>query len=410
MPASSPASRDRPIGAANHDSAAGTTAALARLRAQIESNWPKGAGPDPYDALSSPLIRRLCAPDRRLRIAVTQLLRHLPWDIRPWLGIRPHTNPKTVSLLARAYLRIARVDGPAAGEAERRARGYLDWLVANAAPGYSGAAWGYSFPWQSSRLWLERGQPSAVCTAFVAQAFLDAYGVWREPRHLAVARSATRFLLRDCPRYESPTGVCISYTPSALVTIHNANILAAAILAQVWRAGGGRDRELRETAERAAAYTLAEQRADGAWYYDGPPGPVPALVDGFHTGFVLEGLDRIQRSLGVDHAAAVGRGLAFYQQRLIDPDGRPRRSLHRAEPVDIRDCAVALLVLGHLAGAPGAARARAAVLRWTLDQLLDRRGYFYFQHGGPLPMRNRVRYPRWQAWMLLALAPWWVEP
>jgi hypothetical protein len=370
---------------------AGVTTQLLQF---VERAWPDLAGPDPYDALNSPIVRRLAGSSRLRRIGWLQLLRLAPWDVRPVLGARAHKNPKAVSLFARAYLRLAVAGGRGAAAAERRARECLTWLETNATPGFSGATWGYSFPWQSRRLWLDAGQPSAVCTAFVARAFLEAYSAWSESAHLAVAHSAAQFLLRDCPR----SAGCISYIPHQMVAVHNANVLSAATLAQVWRAGGC-SRELRDVAAEAVAFTLADQRADGAWTYDASTAERASFVDGFHTGLVLETLDDVGQALGADYSKPLEHGLAFYRRQMIATNGRPRRLLHRTAATDIRDCAQALVVLNRF----GCAMQRAAVLDWTLIHMLDRRGYFVYQSGSVLAGLNHIAYPRWQAWMLLAL-------
>jgi hypothetical protein len=363
-----------------------------RLVTFAEHTWPDLAGPDPYDALNSSLVRRLAGSGRWRRIAWLQGLRLLPWDMRPLLGVRPHTNPKTVSLFARAYLRLAHMGVP---HAEQRARALLAWLETHAVDGYSGMCWGYSFAWQSRRLWLDAGQPSGVCTAFVARAFLEAFLAWGEEEHLAVARSSAQFMLRDLPRVEG----CISYIPQHAVLVHNANVLAAAVLAQVWQSSGGANEELRQVAERAVAFTIAEQRPDGSWLYDSSSAARDSFVDGFHTGFVLEAIDDIAHTLGVGYAEPLSRGLGFYRERMIGADGRPRRMLDRAAPTDIRDCAEALLVLERF----GCAAQRAAVLDWTVSHMRDARGFFVYQSGGRLAQLNHIAYPRWQGWMLLAL-------
>jgi hypothetical protein len=371
-----------------------SAAAAARLLQFVERTWPDLAGPDPYDALNSPVVRRLAGSSRLRRIGWLQLLRLAPWDARPWLGLRPHKNPKTVSLFVRAYLRLAGAGGSGAAAAERHARECLNWLESNATPGFSGAAWGYSFAWQSRRLWLDAGQPSAVCTAFVARAFLDAYAIWREPGHLAVAQSAAQFLLRDCPR----SAGCISYIPQHTVAVHNANMLSAATLAQVWRAGGCPS-ELRDVAEEAVAFTVADQRPDGAWTYDASTAERSSFVDGFHTGLVLEALQDVGQALEVDYSKQLDGGLAFYRQQMIGADGRPRRLLHRTAATDIRDCAQALVVLNRF----GLSAEQRAVMDWTFAHMRRPDGYFIYQSGGPLAGLNHIAFPRWQGWMLLAL-------
>jgi hypothetical protein len=272
-------------------------------------------------------------------------------------------------------------------------------LAANTAVGYAGPAWGYSFPWQSRRLWLDRAAPSGVCTAFVARAFLDAHTAWGESRDLDVAAGAARFLVQDCPRQDG----CISYVPGVPVFVHNASILAAAVIADVWRRTGGESTRLRSVADQAAAFTIADQRLDGGWAYDPASARADSFIDGFHTGLVIEGLDDIAQALDADYSDSIGNGLDFYRGQLIDADGQPRRQFGRDRPTDIRDAAQALRVLARFRDRPGALAQRSDVLSWTLAHMYDRRGYFVYEHGSGSARLNRGAFPRWQAWMLLAL-------
>ena len=56
------------------------------------------AGYDPYDALSSPVIRALTFGRKYGRIAGMQLLRRLPVNLRPFLLIAKGHNPKALGL------------------------------------------------------------------------------------------------------------------------------------------------------------------------------------------------------------------------------------------------------------------------------------------------------------------------
>ena len=62
-------------------------------------------GVDPFDGLRSPLA----APLRGLRwpaVAWIQLHRRLRVDLRPVVGVRPHTNPKALSLTLQGVLAL----------------------------------------------------------------------------------------------------------------------------------------------------------------------------------------------------------------------------------------------------------------------------------------------------------------
>jgi hypothetical protein len=56
------------------------------------------AGYDPYDALNSPLLRRITANSKWARLAVTQLNRRSPANLRPLLRIPKGHNPKGIGL------------------------------------------------------------------------------------------------------------------------------------------------------------------------------------------------------------------------------------------------------------------------------------------------------------------------
>src|SRR4030042_5670637 len=64
------------------------------------------AGYDPYDALNSPLIRRIGAGKKWVRVAATHLVRRSPLNLRPLLGIRKGHNPKGIALFLWGYAKL----------------------------------------------------------------------------------------------------------------------------------------------------------------------------------------------------------------------------------------------------------------------------------------------------------------
>jgi len=120
------------------------------------------AGWDPYDALKSPLFRIPgCRRSSTARFAVQQVVRRLRVNVRPLLGsgrvstrsrsasCSRRTRPSARSGCVRTPLRSSAGCGP---------------LVT---PGFSGACWGYDFPWQSRSTLIPAYSPTVVATAFV---------------------------------------------------------------------------------------------------------------------------------------------------------------------------------------------------------------------------------------------------
>src|SRR5262249_44410745 len=132
------------------------------------------AGYDPYDGLSSPIAGIL--PGRATRIALTQLVKRSPFNLRPWLGIQKGLNSKGIALAARAILMLK--GGADSSElAEPLVAGTKDnpgldpegldhdfkllmrTLLSLKVRNYDEACWGYNFPWQSRAFYAPLGMP-----------------------------------------------------------------------------------------------------------------------------------------------------------------------------------------------------------------------------------------------------------
>ncbi len=376
-------------------------AALERLDEWIEREGFRGW--DPHDALRSRGLKRLSLGSRRLGIVWVQLFKRSPVNLRPLAGVGKTYNAKAMALFLASYLRKFQAGGQACHL--ERARYFAEWLREHVEPGYRGACWGYPFDWPNRSFYAPAGTPTLVNTAFAGLALLEAWqvGHWRLSPGLALetARSACDFLLGDLNRIQTQRDqVCFSYTPLDRRPVHNANLLAAWLLAEVHRRTG--EPELARAALAAARYSARKQRPEGWWPYGEAPGD--GWVDNFHTGFVLVALRRVAAALETDEFAGVlGRGYRYFKQRLIAPDGAPKYYPDRLHPVDAHAAAQTILTLLEFAQADREARAQAErVALWTIEHMQEPEGYFDYQIGrwG----RIRIPYMRWsQAWMQRAL-------
>ena len=280
-------------------------------------------GWDPYDALNSPLLMRLTFGSRLLGIAWVQLLKRSPINLRSLLGVPKGLNPKGIGLLLSSYTSYYQMIG-----SERnleQIQSLADWLQAHIVAGYSGACWGYNFDWPNRNFYAPSGTPTLVNTVFIAHAFLDGYDLLGRQDWLEIARSACDFVLSDLSRYEDQSGLCFSYTPLDQRLVHNANVLAASLLARVASHTGERD--LLATAHRATAYTALRQRSDGSWPYG--EGRLDGWVDGYHTGFTLVALADYRDFGGAGRVVdeCLRRGYAFYKKKCFTVASRsaPRK-------------------------------------------------------------------------------------
>lgn len=361
------------------------------------------AGHDPYDALNSRLFAKFPLLDRRWpRLLLTQLLKRLPVDTRGWLDIPPTQNPKGLALCVMALLRLHR-SGAVPDLSEAIALG--ERMIEMRSHGGTADCWGYSFPWQTRTVLVERGAPSLVCTVFVAEALLDLYSATGDTRFATHAKGAACYIRSQLYWTDGASVHALAYPLATSRTpVHNANLLGAAFLCRVASELGVSD--LAEVALRVARYSVARQREDGSWLYG--EARSQAWIDNFHTGFNLSALASIERSFPTgEFSRAIERGFAYFVPTFIRADGAARYFHDRTFPIDAHSVAQSIITLTefrHLH--PNAARRADDVLQWAVKHMWDPAGFFYYRC---YPVgRNKIPYFRWsEAWMLLALAWAW---
>ncbi|HKY30837.1 MAG TPA: hypothetical protein VJM12_23155 [Pyrinomonadaceae bacterium] len=361
------------------------------------------AGHDPFDALNSKLFQSTPLKHSKLaRLAATQLFKRSPINLRRFALVAPGKNSKAIALLALAALADYRRQRTK--EAETQARQLLDILLSMRLQGWSGAAWGYNFDWQSRMFFAPRGTPMIVPTAFAARALIEASKAFNDDVHLATARSTCDFILRDLRRsVETEMEVCFSYSPHANTRIYNASLLAAEVLASVGSLTG--ETELCNWAFKATYYVVRRQREDGAWAYGEDASQT--WIDNFHTAFVLSSLTRNVRHTprNEDFQQALRRGYNFWSGSFFLADGSPKYYHDELYPVDAHAAATAIVALADLREAVNddALALADRIAHWSIENLRDPSGYFYYQRRRFFTIRTP--FMRWsQAWMLYALA------
>ena len=372
------------------------------------------AGHDPFDALNSRVFQATpLAQSRNARFIWTQLVKRSPADVRGLARVPAQRNAKGIALFALAQ--VANYRRVKTKEAAVGVREFLSSLMAMRVDGYSGAAWGYNFDWQSRNFFASRNMPTIVPTAFAARALIESARCSRDVRqdeedwqdlqdqYLKFARSVCDFILKDLPRsVETEREVCFSYAPQSDTKIFNASLLAAEVLASVGEVTG--ETELRDIAERATRYVVNNQQPDGSWSYG--TDPKQSWKDNFHTAYVLFSLKRILDSSPAkeEFQPALKRGYLFWKTNFFLAEGWPKYYDDDPYPVDTHAAASAIVTFVECRDLdPEATKLARNVASWTIRNLRDSRGFFYYQKRRFYTVRKP--YMRWtQAWMLYALS------
>ena len=361
------------------------------------------AGYDPFDALNSrvfqltPLNR-----SRTARLFWTQAIKRFPVNLRPLALVPPQKNSKGLALFVLAalsnYRRVKTI------EAENESRDLLEELWSARIHSYKGAAWGYNFAWQSRNFFAPHGTPMIVPTAFAARALMEGHQAFGDDSFLQMARSSCDFILNDLKRtIDTNDEVCFSYSPSDSTQIFNASLLAAETLAGIGGLIG--ETAFCDLALRAARYVVRRQGEDGSWAYGAEAGQ--QWTDNFHSAYVLISLLRIAKSCVGAKAEldkALQHGLTFWRERFFLADGWPKYYHDSLYPADAHAAATAIITLLEFREwDSGALPLAETIAAWTIRNLRDDRGFFYYQRRRFYTVHTP--YMRWtQGWMFYALA------
>ena len=186
------------------------------------------------------------------------------------------------------------------------------------------------------------------------------------------------------------------------------NLFVAEFLLKVGLKTG--NEEWVKLAHSAVNYTLADQSDDGTFDYNGPPEKPRNYVDHYHTGFVLRMLHSIWiLSSREEIFKAMELCFRHYTANFFEDRQIPKLLPDRKYRIDIHSCAEAIHCISVLANTfPDQFKLAGNVLNWTVENLQDPEGYFYY---GILksritgrPFLSKIPYLRWgQAWMLRAM-------
>jgi rhamnogalacturonyl hydrolase YesR len=346
---------------------------IGRLFDWLEKNDFRGY--DTFDGLSAKYLRPLTFENNFLRIALQQSVRRFPLNLRPLLGIPRERSTKGMGFLARGFIRLHQATGDDTWA--ENAKTAFAWLVEHESPGWSGACWGNHFDYQSRDGFQPKGTPSVVWTSHIGHAFLDGYDHFKDESYLQVAVSACEHILRDLGAHVEGDEHCINYFPRFDGHIHNANTLGASLLARTYSHTG--NEAYRSFARKGMAYTAKHQRANGSWYY----GEAPNVhwVDNFHTGYVLDCFKYYEMATNDEEFdAKMNAGYQFWKDTFFLPDGTPRYYDYKTLPIDIQCASQAIDTLVFFNDRdPENLQLALSVAKWTIDNMQDRTGYFYYR-------------------------------
>jgi len=354
---------------------------IRKLEKWIEDHDYKGY--DPADGLTS-FLRPLTFGNLFLDRLLQQLVWRSPINIRPLVGVKPLDSKIGRGYMAWGYLTMFKLTGEQTYK--DKAELCLEWLMNNKAPGFVHYSWGKMFDFASRGGRQGKYEPITVWTSLIGQAFLDAYEIIGNKKYFEVAESICSWVL-ERPRNRTDSGICINYTAfgEGDCTIHNQSMLAAAMLARTAKFNG--NSEYQKVAKEAITYTCTRQLPDGSWFYGEEP--KYHWIDNFHTGYNLDALKcYIQNTGDRTYEDNLRRGFDFFKNNFFESTGRPKYYHNRTFPIDSQCCSQSIETLSNFANYDESSLELAKqVAKWTIENMQDRSGYFYFMRYPSLTLK-----------------------
>jgi len=366
-------------------------------------------GYDLFDGLNSKLFKATPLYNSSfIRLCFIQFFKRCPINLRKMFLVPKGFNAKGGALfLLGACKMFAKTGEPKYQEMASR---LFDLIKKEVIKRERGCAWGYNFDWQARAFYVPEGTPNIVTTVFVGHALMDYYETFNDESVKPYILGIKEFILSEMILWENDSQTCFAYIPGQKAEVHNANLLAAALLCRM--AIFLEEPSLNDLVTKAVNFSIADINEDGYWPY----GTMPhhRWMDNFHTAFNLEALLEIRRQMNTDvFDGQIKKVFGYYINHFFLDDGTPKYYHNKLYPVDIHTIAVAILFFAGLFEYESdlftdddlntAKRLMEANVNLAINKFWDKRGYFYYQKNRLFT--NKIPYIRWsQAWMFYALS------
>ena len=387
------------------------------MKSKIESSFLKlksyceaenFAGWDPYDGLNSKVFQALPLKHWDLaRLAWIQGFKRSPINFRKLLLVPKEHNAKGIGLFLSGYCNLydLALEGETAFGTKEELLSKINEL-ANLLnelknTNFSGACWGYNFPWQARRLFLfPKDTPTVVATTFCVEALFKAYDITKNEDYKTLALSAANFVMNNLNRTPHNSGFLFSYSPyRGNNTVYNASLLGAKTLSLCYKYSG--EKVYKQTALKAVKSACDGQGKDGSWVYGLLP--VQSWIDSFHTGYNLDAISMYQECTGdYQFEENLKKGFNYYMQNFFEKDGTPKYYHNKKYPIDIHCPGQLFVTLSKLNKYTPNKIIANKVMDWTLKNMQSKKGYFYYQL--KKGVSSKISYMRWSnAFMFNAL-------
>ncbi len=323
---------------------------IEKRRAELENHFEKNnlKSYDPYDGLNTPL-RKLFFKIKLIERLWLQFIRLMPVNLRGVFGIKKIVHLKTVSdlLSASSILYNKTSDEKYFEKADK----YFFLLEQMDLKQTYGTGWGLKFYFTTRFVQADAKAANLFNTVNVLNALLDYYKIVSNKNYNEhgkriekLVNAGIDFIVKELGYDETETTLIWNYWEGLKTPVYNVNALMIGFLSRYQSTFkvSKYDTHIFKTIE----FLKKGQNSDGSWNYSADS--TAEFVDGFHTGYILEGLSIVKLNDIIFEEDFFKNGVKYFMDNFFTKDFLPKYYNNSLYPIDGQNFAQILQTLYYL--------------------------------------------------------------
>lgn len=319
---------------------------IAQLEAHFEKTELRSF--DPYDGLNTPL-RKLFFKIRILERLWLQFIRLIAFNIRGIVGIKKMIHLKTVSdLLSASSILYGKTNDQ---KYLLKAEKYFIILRNMDLKQCNGSGWGLRFYFTTRFIQANESSANLFNTINVLNSLLDYYTINKkldnEESCIKIKKLidvTINFIEKELGYTETESTLIWNYWEGLKTPVYNVNALMVGFLSRYKKMFN--DNKYDGHIQKTLEFLKQGQNAEGSWNYSA--GSEANFIDGFHTGYILEGLSIAKLNGVLFDEAFFEKGVKYFLENFFTKDYLPKYYNKSLYPIDGQNFAQAIQTLYYL--------------------------------------------------------------
>lgn len=370
---------------------------ILKLEANIEKN--RLSGYDPYDIKSKSFYINAYKKKGWLRYFYYVLEFFFPILFRKINHVKPNSSFDSVlgyMIEGYIYLYLVEKNNDWKIKAEKLAK----ILIERSNKNYIGFSWGLPFGWQSGDNYFKPNTPNIVNTCEIASAFILLYEIEEKEEYKKVLVGIKDFIIKELKTtFEDDNKLCFSYTPNDNYRVHNANLLAAHILAKISIIT--KDSSLLILSNKMVNFSVDDQTEEGwlPYQYSNNNKAHISSIDLYHSGYEMRSVYSVNRHIkSKKNEIFLKKYMHFFKNYFFKNSYPITKRFKYFDIVSIHGCAEAIYCLSTIKDENNSnLKIAENIGQWTLDNMAKKDGSFIYEIRifNFLKQKSKISYIRW---------------